>query len=40
MSEIKKNIDNILKQIPNNTKLVAVSKTHSIETIKETFDAG
>jgi hypothetical protein len=40
MSEIKKNIDNMLKQIPNNTKLVAVSKTHSIETIKETFDAG
>ncbi len=40
MSEIKKNIDNILKQIPNNTKLVAVSKTHSIETIKEAFDAG
>ncbi|HOE38514.1 MAG TPA: YggS family pyridoxal phosphate-dependent enzyme [Bacteroidales bacterium] len=40
MSEIKKNIDNIIKQIPNTTKLVAVSKTHSIETIKETFDAG
>lgn len=40
MSEIKKNIDNLLKQIPDKVKLVAVSKTHTIETIKETFELG
>ena len=40
MTEIKKNIDNLLKQIPDKVKLVAVSKTHTIETIKETFELG
>lgn len=40
MTEIKKNIDNLLKQILDKVKLVAVSKTHTIETIKETFELG
>lgn len=40
MSDIKDNIKNLKKQIPNNVKLIAVSKTHSIDAIKQAIDAG
>ena len=37
---IKENISHLLKQIPDNVKLVAVSKTKSIEEILEAHKAG
>lgn len=37
---IQENICNIKTQIPNNVKLIAVSKTRSIEEIKEAYYAG
>ena len=37
---IKENISYLLKQIPDNVKLVAVSKTKSIEEILEAHKAG
>lgn len=37
---VKDNINNIRGQIPARCKLIAVSKTHSIETIKEAYDSG
>lgn len=40
MSYISGNIQSILKSIPSNVKLVAVSKTHSVEKIKEAYDGG
>jgi len=38
--QIKENLANLLAKIPNNVKLVAVSKTHPTEIIKEAYDAG
>ena len=37
---IKNNINNLRHGIPPDCRLVAVSKTHSIEKIKEAYDAG
>jgi len=37
---VKDNINNIRAEVPSNCKLIAVSKTHSAETIKEAYDAG
>jgi PLP dependent protein len=37
---IKNNINNLRHGIPTDCKLIAVSKTHSIEKIKEAYDAG
>jgi PLP dependent protein len=37
---IKNNINNLRRGIPTECKLIAVSKTHSIEKIKEAYDAG
>lgn len=37
---IKENINNIKSSIPNNVKLIAVSKTKSIEDILEAYNAG
>lgn len=37
---IKNNIENLLKEIPDNVKLVAVSKTKSNENILEAYNAG
>ncbi|PVX49971.1 hypothetical protein C7377_1612 [Balneicella halophila] len=40
MSCISENIQQILKSIPDNVKLVAVSKTHAPEKIQEAYDGG
>ena len=37
---VKKNIQNILSELPENVQLVAVSKTKPIEMIQEAYDAG
>ena len=37
---IKENIDNILKELPPEVKLVAVSKFHPVEAIMEAYHAG
>jgi PLP dependent protein len=37
---IKNNINNLRQGIPPDCRLIAVSKTHSIEKIKEAYDAG
>ncbi len=37
---IKKNLSNILSELPGNVKLVAVSKFHPVEMIKEAYDTG
>ncbi|AQM59610.1 YggS family pyridoxal phosphate-dependent enzyme [Clostridium baratii] len=37
---IKENIDNIVKELPDNVKLLAVSKTRSLEEIEEAYDYG
>lgn len=37
---IKENIDKILKELPPEVKLVAVSKFHPVETIMEAYSAG
>jgi len=37
---IKENLDNLLKEIPDNLKLVAVSKTKPLEDILEAYDTG
>jgi pyridoxal phosphate enzyme (YggS family) len=38
--DIRKNLVNLLKQIPKNIKLIAVSKTQSIDKIIETYNCG
>ena len=35
---IKENIDNIVKELPDNVKLLAVSKTRSLEEMEEAYD--
>ncbi len=40
MSVIKQNIEEIKRNLPKHVKLVAVSKTHPVEMIKESYDAG
>ncbi|AIY83847.1 MAG: YggS family pyridoxal phosphate-dependent enzyme [Clostridium baratii] len=37
---IKENIDNIVKELPDNVKLLAVSKTRSLEEMEEAYDYG
>lgn len=37
---LKENYENILKQLPQGVELVAVSKTHTAEKIKEVYDFG
>ena len=37
---IKNNINNLRQSIPPNCRLIAVSKTNSVEKIKEAYDAG
>lgn len=37
---IQKNLHNILQSIPEGVKLIAVTKTHSIETIMEVYNCG
>lgn len=37
---LESNYQNILSQIPENVKLVAVSKTHPVEKIKALYDLG
>ncbi|MDN5626993.1 MAG: YggS family pyridoxal phosphate-dependent enzyme, partial [Weeksellaceae bacterium] len=37
---IAQNYHNIISQLPNGVKLVAVSKNHSAEIIKEVYDLG
>lgn len=37
---VKDNINNIREQVPANCKLIAVSKTHGVETIREAYEAG
>ncbi|MDZ4821852.1 MAG: YggS family pyridoxal phosphate-dependent enzyme [Flavobacteriales bacterium] len=37
---ISLNIENISKQLPDGVKLIAVSKTHPVETILEAYNAG
>lgn len=40
MSEIQRNIEQVLKDIPEHVKLIAVSKTKPVQLIQEAYDAG
>jgi len=40
MTEIKTNLEKVLSTIPEDVKLIAVSKMKPVELIKETYDAG
>lgn len=40
MANIQKNIEELRKTIPNNVKLVSVTKYHEVEEIKEVYSAG
>ncbi len=40
MSHIKNNLKNLKQQIPDNVRLVAVSKTHPVDYIKEAYETG
>jgi len=40
MSAVKQNLEHCLEQLPQGVRLVAVSKFHPVEAIKEAYDAG
>ena len=40
MSDIARHIERIRQELPAGTRLVAVSKFHTVETIMEAYEAG
>ena len=40
MTDIKSKLESLKKEIPEHVKLVVVTKTHTVETIMEAYDAG